>query len=117
MWSTPTRVLKSTACLLAVLCFVFVRTTTIVAQSEESVAKACGEIFHVCISGVPELLIEGKPHKPSKISRVESSIDARICLKLVDEVGHKFQQSQRFSKTLTVMGKHPIWLVNQALLI
>ncbi len=60
MWRTSTRVLKSTACLMAVLCFVFVRTTALAAHGGESAVKACGEIFHVCVSGVPTVLLEGK---------------------------------------------------------
>lgn len=114
MWRTSTRVLKSTACLMAVLCFVFVRTTALAAHGGESSIKACGEIFHVCISGAPAVLLEGKPHK---VSRIDSNFGARICLKPVDAVQSVSKGFSGQSKTFIRPNQRPLWLMNRALLI
>lgn len=99
---------------MAVLCFVFVRTTTLGTHGGESVIKACGEILHVCISGSPEVLLESKPHK---ISRIDTPISTRIHLKPVDESSGQVEETYLFSKFQIVERKQPIWLLNQALLI
>jgi len=114
MWRTSTRVLQSTAFLLAVLCFVFVRTTSLGAGDGESVVKACGEIFHVCISGSPEVLLESKP---DKISRIDSPAGTGIFLKPVNESADQAVLAMLFSKSDRIVSKKPIWLINQALLI
>ena len=114
MWRASTRVLKTTACLLAVLCVVFVRTTALAAHGGESVVKACGEIFHVCISGAPTVLLEGKPHK---VSRIDSSFGTRIFLKPVDEVASIEQRFSGSSKTFITPNQRPLWLINRALVI
>jgi hypothetical protein len=99
---------------MAVLCFVFVRTTALAAQGGESSIKACGEIFHVCISGVPAVLLEGKPHK---VSRIDSHFGARIFLKPVDEVQTVSQNFCGPGKTFIATNQRPLWLMNRALLI
>jgi hypothetical protein len=114
MWRTSTRVLKSTACLMAVLCFVFVRTTALAAQGGESSIKACGEILNVCISGAPTVLLEGKPNK---VSRIDSSFGARIFLKPVDAVATVLKGFSGPSRPYTASNQRPLWLMNRAILI
>ena len=114
MWRISTRVLKSTACLMAVLCFVFVRTTALAAQGGESSIKACGEIFHVCISSAPTVLLEGKPHK---VSRIDSNFGARILLKPFDAAKTISKGFSGPSKTYIAANQRPLWLMNRALLI
>jgi len=106
--------MQSTACLLAVLCFVFVRTTSLGTHAGENVFKACGEIFHVCVSGSPEVLLESKPHK---ISRLDSPIASRIFLKSDDEIRRRFEHFQCSRQASIIVRKQPIWLQNRALLI
>jgi hypothetical protein len=106
--------MQSTACLLAVLCFVFVRTTSLGTHTGENVVKACGEIFHVCISGSPEGLLESKPHK---ISRLDSPIGSRMLLKSDYEITRRFEQFQCLRQASIFARKQPIWLQNRALLI
>lgn len=114
MWRTSTRVLKITACLMAVLCFVFVRTNVLAAHGGESAVKACGEIFHVCVSGAPTILLEGKPHK---VSRIDSSFGAGIFWKPVDRVKTQSQKLCFNTKAQISSDQRPIWLINRALLI
>ncbi|PZM83314.1 MAG: hypothetical protein DKT66_09140 [Candidatus Melainabacteria bacterium] len=114
MWQISTRVLKSTACLLAVLCFVFVRTTSLIPDDSESLIKACSEILHVCMSGAPEVLLESKT---IKLARIDSPECARFCLTPVDDIAHRFERRHLFSKADIVESKQPLWLINQALLI
>ncbi|MBX9949559.1 MAG: hypothetical protein K2Y39_10350 [Candidatus Obscuribacterales bacterium] len=114
MWRTSTRVLQITACLLAVCCFVFVRTTSLGVHGGESAVKACGEIFHVCISGSPEVLLESKPHK---VSRLDSPIGSRILLKSEVEITRRLEQTQCLRQASILARKQPLWLLNKALLI
>lgn len=83
-------------------------------HNSESVIKACGEILHVCVSGSPEILLESKPHK---ISKIDSPIGTRIHHKPVDQIANRFERLQVFSRANVLESKQPIWLINQALLI
>jgi hypothetical protein len=99
---------------MAVLCFVFVRTTALAAQGGESSVKACGEIFHVCVSGAPAVLLEGKTHK---VSRIDSSFGARIFWKPVDQVKTLCQRPCFNTQTQLSSNQRPLWLINRALLL
>ncbi len=114
MWRTSTRVLRSTACLLAVLCFVFLRTSALAAQDTESSVKGCSEIFNVCISEAPSVLLEGKPHK---VSKIDSCLGERVNFTLFDPAGCKTMQAQGFVPVRVIANQRPRWLINQALLI
>lgn len=126
MWRTSTRVLRSTACLLAVLCFVFLRISVVSAQGGESSVKGCSEIFNVCSSEAPSILLEGKPHPDSKkvskkdskkYSKFDSPLGEQFDFNLFEGAGFKTQGPQGFAGASLLAGRRPLWLINQALLI
>jgi len=114
MWRTSTRVLKSTACLLAVLCFVFLRTSAMAAQGSESSIKVSSELFNVCVSEAPSVLLEGKPHK---VSKIDSPLNERIFFSNFDLESCRTSQLAGFSGLRIVSNSRPLWLIKQALLI
>jgi len=99
---------------MAVLCFVFLRTTALAIEGAESSIKGCSEIFNVCFSGEPSVLLESKSHK---VSRIDAPPDARICLSVLDEPIRQTRSQQSFHRSHTPVCKLPLWLINQKLLI
>lgn len=114
MWRTSTRVLRSTACILAVLCFVFIRVTAIAIEGGESGVNACTEICHVCATGYSPILLEGKPHKDSRDS---AAVGDRFAFHYLNETVCQPRHLSYVSKTFSVSDKQPLWLLNRALLI
>jgi len=114
MWRASTRVLQITACLMAMVAFLFVRASVVEFDSGDRGFQASGEILHVCVSSENGDILEEKPDDTAHTNSCDPNFEN---LRFVDRIASLEPSHWKAEQSDPVPEKVPIWLSNRALLI
>ncbi len=114
MWRTSTRVLQITACLMAMVAFLFVRASAVELTSAGKTFNASGEMLHVCASTASGDILEEKSDETAHADTCNSNLQSS---RFVDQVAFVRPSQWSPEKPDSVPVKVPIWLTKRALLI